>query len=110
MDFVSLRGPVGAVAISRYKRLSCCHFSMGYTRRLPRRFAPRNDSSFGTLAMLNNNLAQQQAQEFIVGQGGVGIGSIQDGIHIVGAVFDLLGVQLGGLHQIPAQMPHQQAG
>ena len=63
-----MRGPVGAVAISRYNLLVCCCFSIGCTGRLPRRrllAAPRNDSSFVTISKVNNNLAFYGAQQAV---------------------------------------------
>ena len=51
---------------------------------------------------INCNLPQQPAEQFFVRQRRVSIRAIQDRIHIFRVIFDLLGIQLGRLHQIAA--------
>ena len=55
-------------------------------------------------------LGQQMSQKLGVGQGGGGISAVQDGVHIIRVVFDLLGIKLSGFHSIAAQGAHQNAG
>ena len=57
-----------------------------------------------------SDAVQQQPQQLVVGEGAVGVGGIQDGIHIVGVVFNFLGEQLGSPQEIASQELHQQAG
>ena len=53
---------------------------------------------------------QQQIKKFFVGEGGFGVGCVQDGVDVVGVIFDLLGVGLGRILQVAAQVADQQAG
>ena len=58
----------------------------------------------------HSDSAQEVSQKLGVGQGGGGVGTVQDGVDIVGVVLDLLGVELSSGYSVAAQGIYQDAG
>ena len=49
----------------------------------------------------------EQAQKVAVGEGNLGIGIVQDGVQVLGTVFDLLGPELGVVPELTGEPGHQ---
>ena len=56
------------------------------------------------------DLIEKKGEKIGIGQRRMGIGRVQDGIYVVGIVFDLFGIKLCSLAQIAAQSLNDQAG